>query len=123
MNGNYQNYGQTGLWVGEVNKDCSNLTGNMAVEAKKICASIYNIGFGDYSGEPNTANGNKFAIAVHEYTAGPTWLPYKGARTDMYSITLVLNSGKGYCFSNIGVYEGNDLWNGNHSPCLYWVTP
>ncbi len=112
LSGNYSNYGGSGLWVGGfVNPpDCSNLTGNMASEAQKICIAIYNIGVGAFS------EGNKILMGAYDPNGG-----HPIPQGDMYSITVVLNSGNYYCFSNLGVYEGPNPFH-NYHPC-YWYAP
>ena len=120
VNGNYSNYYETGLWIGDyIKKDCSNLGGDMVLEAKKICAAIYKIGVGDF-GNPN--NPNEFLMGILEYSTSGDWLPYKGVRLDLYSISVGLNSGNFYCVSNIGIYEGPNPWGANN-PCFYYRTP
>jgi len=123
LNGNYSNYGETGLWLGGfVNKNCSNLTGNMATEAQRICAAIYKIGVGNF-GDPGLEY--QFLIGITEYKDATPWV-YVGPRYDLYSITVKLNSGKIFCLSNIGTYEGYYPWTagtGNNHPCYYYLTP
>ncbi len=115
------NYNETGLWLGDyARKDCTNFGGDMAAEARKICASMYATGVG-HLGDSN--HPNEFLVGMHEFTDGPSWWNnYKGPRYDLYSITLMLNSGNYYCRSNLGVYEGPSAWGASH-PCYYYVTP
>ncbi len=115
--GNKSNYNDTGLWVSDyAAKDCSNLGGDMATEARRVCEAIYKIGVGDF-GNPGAPN--QFLMGIHEMS--PSWA-YKGPRYDAYSITARLNSGKYYCLSNLGSYEGDDPW-GLNNPCYYYRTP
>jgi prepilin-type N-terminal cleavage/methylation domain-containing protein len=109
LNGNYNNYGGTGLWVGFfVHQDCSDFTGSMASEAQKICAAIYKTGVGDF-GDPGWHN--MFLIGIRDKDTGDNLYNH-------YSITIKLNSGNVFCLSDLGTYEGIDPFNNGH-PC-YW---
>lgn len=120
-NGNKNNYFDTGLWGGGyIHPSCVDLNGDMATEARKICAAIYSIGIGDFG---NPSNTNQMLMGVHEYTKNATWLPYKGPRYDMYSISVRLNSGSYYCVGSAGIYEGYDPWGSGNGACFYYLSP